>query len=63
MTLIFKTLITIAVICLFIAASAAVCQTYHFLAIRIPASPDGFSSACTNMLLLAIALKVCFKPS
>ena len=59
-----KALIALAVICFFIAALSAVFQTYQlFTSVRLPASADGFSSACTNILLLAIALKVCLKPS
>jgi len=56
MTYIFKALITLSVIAFLIAALGSV---FNFDLLNV--SPEGYSRACNNILLIAIALKVCLK--
>jgi len=58
MSYILKSLITASVIAFLIAALGSVFQ-FDFLGV----APRGYSSACTNIILIAIALKVCLKSS
>lgn len=57
MSYLLKTLITASIVAFIIAVLEAVFN-FAFLGV----GPEGYSRACTNIALIAIALKVCQKP-
>ena len=58
MSYLLKTLITLSIISFFIAAFGSV-----FKIDVLGVAPEGYSRACNNIILIAIALKVCLEPS
>ena len=52
-----KVLVALSVIAFFIAVFGSVFK-FDFLGV----DPEGYSRACNNIILIAIALAVCFKP-
>ena len=52
-----KALVALSVIAFFIAVLGSIFN-FDFLGV----DPEGYSRACNNIILIAIALAVCFKP-
>lgn len=57
MSYLLKALVALSVVAFFIAVFGSVFK-FDFLIV----DPEGYSRACNNIILIAIALAVCFKP-